>query len=121
MTTTASVSPTTGEQLKRDGQAQSLTRTTPDHHEAFMAPIRALAPGQAFTANTLRHHWDAAGIPTSARGGLMNAACALGLAEPVRFDVAGEQAAVKVASTGPTAHRAYVCLYRRPVVHPEGR
>lgn len=108
-------------EAKRDGQDVSLLDLMADDEDAFMDAVRALAPGAAFTANTLRPALDRAQVPESKRAALMRAACAKGLAEPVTFNVAGQEVAVKVPSTGRSAKGAYVCLYRRPTTHPEGR
>lgn len=121
MTTTASVSPAIGEQLKRDGQDASARKVTPEMRATFFASIRALPAGQPFTANTLRAQWDADGIPLSVRAILMREARAAGLAEAVTFNMGGKELPLKIPSTGASAHRAFVCMYRRPVVHPEGR
>lgn len=108
-------------EAKHDGQDTSLLSLLETHETAFLNAVRALAPGTAFTANTIRPTLDRAEVPPGQRAALMRRACALGLAEPVTFNVGGDEIHIKVPSTGKTARRAYVALYRRPAVHAEGR
>lgn len=122
MTAVVQVSPARGEELKREGQDAAARRATPAQEDAFMAAIRALAPGSRFSANTCRAAWDRAGVPEVARAGLMKRACALGLAEKVVIRLSdGRTIPDQEPSTGASAHRAFVYVYRRPAANREGR
>lgn len=77
----------------------------PSHWPAFLLILDTVLPGDEVTSNELRHLMNTAGIPEKSRGGLFSQAARNGYLRPVgsRFE----------ASTGATAHRAPVRLFRR--------
>jgi hypothetical protein len=91
----------------------ALNILSDETREAFLRIVKSVSPGRRVTVNHLRDLLDAAGIPEQARGGLFDGACRAGLLEPVRVQVEAEWADVYVASTGESARRSRVRLYRR--------
>lgn len=95
---------------QREG-ATMTTRPAPrlEHWPVFCRILQRARPGADITVNVLRDDLDAAQIPATARGGLFAQAVNTGYLEPVRL-FGGD---VYVPSTGDSAHRARVRLYRR--------
>lgn len=94
-----------------------------DELAAFTAILESIPAGRTFTVNDLRLRLDAAGIPDAKRGVLFRNACRAELIEPVRVSQWGRVTDVFVPSSGSSAHRARVRLYRRlpaPGADPDG-
>lgn len=108
----------------RDWQASTLldfTEATPA--QRFMRIIAELPPRTRFTVNDLRDRLDAAEVPNRKRGGLMFAAEQARLIEAVTVSAWGVDYPVRVPSTGSSAKRATVRVYRRvapPAEEPAG-
>lgn len=98
---------------KRLGQEQSLLDLLMDPREAFFDTIQARPVGSLFSINDIRKTLDAHSVPDKSRAGLFSAACSAGLIEPYEVFIDGRKVAVSVDSTGPSAHRAKVRVYRR--------
>ncbi|MEN1976874.1 hypothetical protein [Cellulomonas olei] len=79
----------------------------------FLSVVESIPPRTRFTVNDIRHRLDAADVPERLRGGLMHAAKMAGLIESVTVSAWGQDYEVRVRSTGETAHRATVRVYRR--------
>lgn len=88
--------------------------------DAFTAIVESIPAGRTFTVNDLRARLDAAGVPDAKRGVLFTNACRALLIEPVRVSQWGRTSDVFVASSGSSAHRARVRLYRRLPVTADG-
>ncbi|GAA4627312.1 hypothetical protein [Cellulomonas oligotrophica] len=80
---------------------------------AFVAIVSAIPAGARFSVNDIRSGLDAASVPLRHRPGLFRRACRAGLIEPVHLAQGGVTAPYRVPSTGPSAHRAHVQVYRR--------
>ena len=100
-------------EAKRAGQDASLTAVSPQKLAAFLDHIDALPAGIDVSVNTLRTWLDTLGVPARARGGLFRAAVAEGLIVPLVISNGTYTVPVRVKSTGPSAHHAYVQVYRR--------
>lgn len=98
---------------KTQGQATSVRNITPEAERAFLDWVRSYAPGSHLSVNDLRSRLDALAVPNRARGGLFRHAVAEGLLDLLETTVAGYTVAVKIPSTGRSAHRALVQVYRR--------
>lgn len=108
------MSPVVGLTEKRAGQRDSARVVTDEQHAAFLDVIRAVPAGRTVSINDVRHHLDAAHVPTAARGALFAAAVKLGLLGQYYTVVAGVgEVPVRVPSTGRSAHRAHVQVYQR--------
>lgn len=102
------------ELLKQEGQARSVERTYPTGQDAFFAILRTFPVGQLLSVNDLRLRLDGAEIPDSARGGLFAGAVKAGLLEPSMLpDGLGGAVPHRIPSTGTSAHKATVRVYRR--------
>ena len=88
----------------------ALTDQTARDFDRVLATIPA---GRTFDANEIRDLMDAAGIPTQARGPLLNAACRRGVIEWATHEVDGRRCYLTVPSTGEAAKGAKGALYRR--------
>ncbi|WP_143320096.1 hypothetical protein [Cellulomonas iranensis] len=84
-----------------------------DELAAFTAIVESIPAGRTFTVNDLRDRLDAAAVPAEKRGVLFTNACRADLIEPVRVSQWGRITDVFVPSSGSSAHRARVRLYRR--------
>lgn len=84
----------------------------------LLAIVASLPPRTRFTANDLRHRFDVAGIPNQSRGPLMQAARDAGLIEVSTFSMWGQHMPERVPSTGRSANRATVLVYRRTAPSP---
>jgi hypothetical protein len=100
-------------EAKIAGQQLSIWDVMSSEEDAFIAAVKAIAPGKKFTPNTLRAALDAARVPDKSRAALMRAACTQGWCKPVMHEVEGTDQHVKVRSTGASAKGAYVGLYER--------
>lgn len=98
---------------KTHGQEQSLLALPEVAHETFLRIVDSVAPGAEISVNTLRPRLDAAEVPERARGGLFFAATKAGLLEPAFVEADGARFPKLQPSTGPSAHRAHVRVYRR--------
>jgi hypothetical protein len=96
-----------------DWQETSLLDLAHDTLEAFTQIVESIPAGRTFTVNDLRDRLDAADVPPAQRGALFTNACRAELIEPVRLTAWGRTTDVYVASSGTTAHKARVRLYRR--------
>jgi hypothetical protein len=94
-----------------------LTGDTPAAR--FLHVIESIPPRTRFTVNDIRHRLDAADVPNAARGGLISAAKAAGLIELSTISAWGRHYPERVPSTGGSAKRATVCVYRRTGAAPE--
>ena len=94
--------------LKAEGQQMSLWCQS-DQTRADFEQIIRLAPIE-FSSNDIREHMEWADIPEGARGGLFSAAIKAGLIVR-KMTVDGYPA--RIPSTGPSAHCAFVQVYRR--------
>lgn len=92
------------------GRQLALDVLKDDAKTVFARIIRAVEPGALVSVNSLRDMLDAADIPNASRGGLFDGAARKGLLEPYRTP---EGFDVTIASTGDTANRSSVRLYRR--------
>jgi len=99
--------------LKVEGQERSGRRLTDEHRALFRRLVLARRPGERFTINELRQALDSGGVPNAPRAALFAAAAAQGLIEQVRFSYRGETFPMQIPSTGRSAHRAYVLVWRR--------
>jgi hypothetical protein len=108
----------------RDWQESTLLDFTEDTPaQRFMRMITELPPRTRFTVNDLRDRLDAAEVPNRLRGGLMSAAVAAHLIEAVTVAAWNVDYPVRVPSTGLSAKRATVRVYRRvapPAADPAG-
>lgn len=102
-----------GQDLKVQGQQDSLLDLLQDHAAAFFDVMRSIPPGTVLSINDIRGSLDAAGIPAAARGGMFAKAVKAGLLEPEVIEHAGHRIPVTVPSTGASAHAATVRVYRR--------
>lgn len=100
-------------QTAQQWQEASLLDLTDEVDGAFAAIIASIPPGRRFTVNDLRSRLDAADIPPRQRGGLFNRAIAAHQIEAVTVSAWGVDYDVRVPSTGGTANRATVRVYRR--------
>jgi hypothetical protein len=91
----------------------SLFTLTEQTHRDFDRVLATIPPGRVFDANEIRDLMDAADIPTTARGPLLNAACRRGLIEWATHEVAGRRCYLTVPSTGESAKGAKVAVYVR--------
>lgn len=102
---------------KTVGQEQSLLAFPEVAHVSFLRIVASVPAGAEVSVNTLRPRLDAAEIPESARGGLFSKATKAGLLEPVWLGDDPTDPATRspklTPSSGPTAHRAHVRVYRR--------
>lgn len=94
-------------------QELALTDLEEDVAEAFAAIVSSVPEGRRFSVNDVRHRLDAAGVPERQRAGLFLRARHAGLIEPVVFEQWGVRTPYRVPSTGTSAHRAHVQVYRR--------
>lgn len=101
------------QQLKTEGQDRALRAATPEDVAAFMVAVAAVPPGVEFSVNLIRARLDRAGVPVSARASLFGRALLAGLIEPVIVRGGGREQHVTEPSTGTTARRAQVNVYRR--------
>ncbi len=96
------------------GQEQSLLDLPEVSTATFLHIVESVPPGAEVSVNTLRERLDASQVPERARGALFAAAMCAGLLERVHLvDVAGRSTPYRVPSTGYSAHRAPVQVYRR--------
>ena len=105
---------------KTIGQEQSLLALPEVAHETFLRIVDSVTPGSEISVNTLRARLDAAEVPERARGGLFFAATKAGLLEPAFVEADGDRFPKLQPSTGPSAHRAHVRVYRRTKARLEG-
>lgn len=98
---------------KTEGQTRSLGRVTEQQVETFLDWVRLFTAGTELSVNDLRHLLDHHDVPTSARAGLFKGAVAEGLLDPLEMTVGSYTIPVKIPSTGRSAHRAHVQVYRR--------
>lgn len=102
------------DELKSAGQARSAGGASVEQLDAFAAAILARPVGVEVSINDLRADLDAAGVPDSARGGLFSRAVKAGLLSPLMVpDGRGGELPVRIPSTGVSAHKATVRVYRR--------
>lgn len=94
-------------------QESTLLDLTGTVEQRFLRVIAEIPPRTRFTANDIRDRLDAAGIPNTLRGGLIHVAKTAGLIEPVTVSAWGIDYDVRERSTGSSAHRATVRVYRR--------
>ncbi|MGN8245263.1 hypothetical protein ACTHAM_002382 [Cellulomonas soli] len=80
---------------------------------AFLRVVESIPARRVFTVNDIRERLVAAGVPEKDRGGLFHLAKTLGLIEPVTVSAWGRDYAVREPSTGASARRATVRVYRR--------
>jgi hypothetical protein len=97
----------------RAWQESTLLDLTGTPAQRFMRIITDIPPRSRFTVNDLRPRLDAAEIPNRQRGRLMLAAQAAQLIEPVTVSAWGQDYDVRVRSTGASAKRATVRVFRR--------
>lgn len=99
---------------KKAGQQLSLLALPEVATETFLRIVDTVVPGTEVSVNTLRDRLDAAEVPERARGGLFSAALKARLLEPVVLtDAAGRSTPYREPSSGASAHRAPVQVYRR--------
>jgi hypothetical protein len=98
---------------KTEGQTRSGSRVPEEKVQAFFDSLRAIPVGADVSVNEVRDRLDELAIPTVARAGLFYRAACEGLIEALTLEYAGYATPVKVPSTGRTAHRALVQVYRR--------
>lgn len=98
---------------KTAGQARSVSRLDETLAQAFLDVVRALPAGTEFSANDLRQRLDSLDIPPSTRGALFNRAVREELIDPLIVVIGSRTIAVVDPSTGRSARRADVKVYRR--------
>jgi len=98
---------------KTEGQARSVGRLDETLAQAFLDLVRALPAGAEFSVNDLRDRLDDLGIPPSARGALFNRAVREELIDPLVVMFGSRTFSVIDQSTGRSARRADVKVYRR--------
>lgn len=98
---------------KTEGQTRSLQRVDSEAVRSFLTWVRELPAGAEVSVNDLRPVLDQHEIPTSARGGLFRRAVVEELLDPLEVTVGSYTVPVRVPSTGRSAHRATVLVYRR--------
>lgn len=92
---------TTAEDLRDEGIAVSLAATPEGQRETFLAIAQTwIDAGVPFSADNLRADLDAAGIPTSKRGGLMYGLISSGLVVQIGW----------TKSTHPATHHKPIAL-----------
>jgi len=101
------------QQLKTEGQERALRAASPDDVAAFMATVAAVPAGVEFSVNLVRTRLDLACVPVSARASLFARALLAELIEPVIVRGGGREVHVTEPSTGTSARRAQVNVYRR--------
>lgn len=104
---------TTTLEAKRQGQTRSLHRVDNVTVRTFLAWVRALPAGTDVSVNDLRRVLDGNDVPNRARGGLFRRAVVEELLDPLEVSAPGYVVPVKIPSTGHSAHRALVQVYRR--------
>lgn len=100
-------------EAKRPGQEASLKGVRPDQLRAILDYLAALPAGSDVSVNDLRTWLDQEDIPPRARGGLFRRASASGLLVQLVISDGRYSVPVRVQSTGASAKRAYVQVYRR--------
>ncbi len=101
------------DQAKADGQQLSIMHMPEVRVDSFMEVVGKVPAGEVVSANSIRAALDAAGVPDRARAGLFRRAVAAGLIEPMTVSDGLNEVRAVEPSTGGSARRAQVRLYRR--------
>lgn len=103
----------TAEELKVEGQEQSLFDVDAEQVGSFLNVIAQVPTGTLFSVNRVRSRLDELDVPEKARAGLFRRAIAARLIVPVYTDTPLGRQQITEPSTGETAHHAHVRVYTR--------